>query len=342
MCCPCGRWLSSGARDRSYCIDHSLDRKDRINRTLFNCAGGIPALTDFSYQFRSKYAELFTTYEEVDCTGCRIICLSLRPDTASVRSLSKFLYSKGGCTNREDYVAWCLLAQRLFDPACIRAVLQPLATSGRGSTLVEFNMESLKELRKRLRTYNEEASQVYFGTKKRYQEFEARQCNPTGSAGAHSGHPFLRDLIRSQTAVNDFIALCSEVADVIFAGHDYCKSYDQDDISEAISANKITHTATYYKMSMCRVALHCISHSSSKRVASWPSCKFSEDLWLLLLEYDGGCKKGARHFGLIKYADAVAFCIQMRKHIVNYCLCDLACWLCLAPINRGCKRKSSS
>ena len=108
MRCPCGRWLPSGARDRTYCPDHSLDRKDRINRTLFNCAGGVPALTDFSYHFRSKYAELFSTYEEVDCTGCRIICLSLRPDTASIRSLSKILYSKGGCTDREAYVAWCL------------------------------------------------------------------------------------------------------------------------------------------------------------------------------------------------------------------------------------------
>ena len=283
MKCPCERWLSSSARDRSYCPDHSLDRKDRVNCTLFNCAGGIPALTDFSYHFRSKYAALFSTYDEVDCTGCRIICLSLRPDTAVIRSLSKFLYSNGGCTKREDYVAWCLLGQRLFDPACILSVLQPLATSGRGSTLLEFNMQTLKELRKRLRAYNDEASQVYFGNKKRYQEFEARQCNPTGSASAHSGHKFLNDLIRSQAAVDDFMALSSEVADVMFVGHDYRQSYDHDDISEAISANAIAHTATYYKMSMCRVALHCISHSGSKRVSSWPACEFSEDLWLMLL-----------------------------------------------------------
>ena len=50
----------------------------------------------------------------------------------------------------------------------------------------------------------------------------------------------------------------------------------------------------------------------------------------MLLEYGGGCQKGAKHFGLMKYVDAVAFCVQMRKHMANYCLCDLACWLCLA------------
>ena len=339
MTCPCGRWLPSGARDRSYCFDHSLDRKDRINRTLFNRAGSIPAVTKFSYHFRAKHAELFSTYEEVDCTGCRIICLSLRPDTTSVRSLSNTLYSLGGRTDRETYLAWCLLAHRLYDSACIRSVLQPLAASGVGKCLLKFDMESLKELHKRLRTYNEEASQVRFGTKKRYKEFEARQCNPTGSASAHSGHTFLRDLMGSKTAVEDFVAMSSEVAEVLFVGHDHRESYDHEDISEAISAKRIAHTAKYYRTSMCKVALHCISHSSSKRAASWPACEDSEDLWLMLLDYDGGCKEGARYFGLTEFADAVAFCVQMRKHIANYCFCDLSCWLCLAPKRRGCKRK---
>jgi hypothetical protein len=238
-------------------------------------------------------------------------------------------------------VAWCLLAQRLYDPSCIRCVLQPFATSGRGSTLLKFNIGSLKELRKSLRAYNEKASRVYFGTKKRYREFESLQGHPTGSAGAHSGHTFLGDLIRSKTNVDNFTALSCQIADVIFAGHDHRESYDHDDILEALSANATAHTGTYYKMSMCRVGLHCISHSSSKRGPSWAPCEFSEGLWDMLLEYDGGCKKGARRFGLMKYADAVEFCVQMRNRIVNYCLCDLACWLCLAPEKRH-KRKRQS
>ena len=64
-------------------------------------------------------------------------------------------------------MAWCLLAQRLYDPSCIRSVLQLLATSGRGSTLLKFNMESLKELRKRLRAYACVPSAVHKGPTQR-------------------------------------------------------------------------------------------------------------------------------------------------------------------------------
>ena len=112
--------------------------------------------------------------------------------------------------------------------------------------------------------------------------------------------------------------------------------------SEAISANPIAHTAKYYKTSISKVGLHCIAHSRSQRAASWPACEESEDSWLMLLHYDGGCKVGAQPFGLTNFADAFAFCVQMRKSIANYCLCDLACWLCLAPKRRGCKRKRRS
>ena len=84
--------------------------------------------------------------------------------------------------------------------------------------------------------------------------------------------------------------------------------------SEAIYANLIAHTAKYYKTSISKVGLHCIAHSSSQRAASWPACEESEDLWLMLLDYDGGCKEGAQHFGLTNFADAFAFCSDEEEH----------------------------
>ena len=53
--------------------------------------------------------------------------------------------------------------------------------------------------------------------------------------------------------------------------------------------------------------LQCIAHSISKRAASWPACEESDDLWFMVLHYDGGCKEGAQHFGLTNFADDLHF-----------------------------------
>ena len=47
--------------------------------------------------------------------------------------------------------------------------------------------------------------------------------------------------------------------------------------------------------------------------------------------YDGGCKRGARRFGLSSSESAISFVKEIQKSgCSNYCLCDLACWCCLA------------
>ena len=342
MTCPCGKWLSSSARDRYFCTDHSLHRTHRVNRTLFNRAGHIPALSEFPYHFRTKYAGLFATYTDVDCTGCRIFCLSLRPNVASVRAFSRNLCSTGGRRARTHFIAWCLFAERMYDPACIRAVLQPLLIEEIQKPLLDFDLLALKEFRRRLRAYNAHASEVVYGTKKRYKEFEAKQCNPTGVASGHSGHKFLHDIIHQRGALDDFVSLCTDIADVLFSGHDHRVAYDCDDLTEALNGIPILHTSVYYKMAMYRTAKHCIQVSTSKRGPTWPPCEYSEELWDMLLEYDGGSQKGAELFGITSFKDAMAFCEGMRKQIPSYCLCDLSCWLCLASAcksTRTLKRK---
>ena len=337
MACPCGKWLSSSEQGRAFCNDHSIDRRHRFRKTLFNSKYSVPAVSAYPAAFRAKHLRLFATYDDVDNTGCRIFCLALRSDVAAVRSFSKTLYSRGGCVDRVNYVAWCMLAQRLYDPACIQSVLQPFvlwlssssSSSSTRTNLLDFNLVSLKELRKQLREYNRRASEVVYGTKQCYRVFESKQCNPTGRAGLHSGHTFLADIINTKGAVGDFLKLCSDVADVLFARHDSCRPHHSDKVTEAVDNTCVLHSGSYYKMSMCRTALHCIRKSNYQGGLAWPPCEYSEDLWTMLLGA-GGSQAGACQFGLTGFADAISFCEDMRKRLPTYCLCDLACWLCLA------------
>lgn len=305
----------------------------------------MPKLNDFLAAFRREHADLFATYDEIDSTGCRICRLRLRADVASTRGMSRSLYHKCGPHDRANYVAWLLLGNRMYDPVCTASVVTPCAMGRRkdSASLREFNLDAVRGVRKELKEYNKEASRVRFGTPSRYAEFESKQCKPMGSAGAHSGHAFLEDLASSAAHVKSFVELAQNLSGVLFRGHDdHHNMGDDDDMMTAIRGTAVIHASRCYNMSMFRVACHCIKHSVSNKHSRWPRCPDSVSAWERFLEYEGGAKSGAEMVGLIQYDRAVAFCTGMRRQLPNYCLCDLACWLCLArglPVRSSRKRK---
>ena len=76
---------------------------------------------------------------------------------------------------------------------------------------------------------------------------------------------------------------------------------------------------------------HQVDHRNPANHARFPACPLTRQLWDFLLEYDGRCKRGARRFGLSSSESAISFVKEFQKSgCSNYCLCDLACWCCLA------------
>jgi len=76
---------------------------------------------------------------------------------------------------------------------------------------------------------------------------------------------------------------------------------------------------------------HQVDHRNPANHARFPACPLTKQLWDFLLEYDGGCKRGARRFGLSSSGSEISFAKESQKSgCSNYCLCDLACWCCLA------------
>ena len=100
-------------------------------KTAKNFAAGAAVAADMSQEqhllfpqlFRSKHSHLLSTYDLVDVTGCRLIALSLRSDVGAVRNFSKRLYANVRSADQENYIEYCFLAHRLYDPACVRSVL---------------------------------------------------------------------------------------------------------------------------------------------------------------------------------------------------------------------------
>ena len=87
--------------------------------------------------------------------------------------------------------------------------------------------------------------------------------------------------------------------------------------------------------STCMRTVVALAHQVDRRNpanhARFPACPLTRQLWDFLLEYDGGCKRGARRFGLSSSESAISFVKEFQKSgCSNYCLCDLTCWCCLA------------
>ena len=107
-----------------------------------------------------------STVEETDCTGDRIVMLAQRSDVQAVRHISKKLYKTLGRT--PEFMKWCLLAQRLYDPISLERVFVPFVLENQA-----FTKKNLTRLHKHLEAACGDSFSLV--------------SNPTGSAAAFSG-----------------------------------------------------------------------------------------------------------------------------------------------------------
>lgn len=279
--------------------------------------------------------ELMQHFQATDATGCRIWCLDVRPDVAGVKHVSKLMYAAE--VDEHTHVAWAFVAQRLYDMPLLVNCLRPfcLPDVNKGKSAVTVSRQSLLSLQKKIDAYNEQAAIHFFGDKTKAWQFAQKQCNPTGSASAHSGHTWLTDLLQDKGELQAFKKFCRHAANLIFRNHDQHSALHQPpsmkEMMDCHGDNALSHTGSYYQHAMCRVALHYVStrmHHGDRAVH--PSCELTDDLWRCCMKYDGGARKGATYFGLSEFEAAQEFTLSMRKIKPNYCFCDLACWLCLA------------
>ena len=253
-----------------------------------------------------------------------------------MRRLSTLLYPHVDESTRSDYVGWCFIAQRMFDGPLIINVILPFVVPARHQRIRSIDLDALRELRALIREYNEEASRIRYGTPSKHYVFEGLQCNPTGCAAGHSGHTFLTDICKSAQRVEEFCAAAHDAAEDLFVGHSMNgQQPDFIDIYETLGDTRVIHTGSYYRRSMARVAVHCIRHHRSRNARTWPACASCDELWDLLLE--DGCRARATRFGLLVPAAAAEFCAAMQTPFPEYCMCDLACWLCLS--NNVCAKR---
>ena len=85
-------------------------------------------------------------------------------------------------------------------------------------------------------------------------------------------------------------------------------------------------------MSAARIAVHGVSRNSHHGDrADHPPCPMTEAVWKALLKPDAGARRGAKRYRLTSFHKAAKFVMGMRRIHRGYCLCDLACHLCLAP-----------
>ena len=181
--------------------------------------------------------------------------------------------------------------------------------------------------------YNRAAAKYRFGDAEKYVTFEKIQSNPSGSTGAHSGHTWLRNTVRDEDHFNDFTEACDDVSDVLLPGIGHHRP-SAEKIQELISDYELGHTGGYYLMSMARVALHAFATQSGNgrgNRAQFPPCHACEASWEDCLLH-AGAKDGAAKLGLKDMQQAMKLVIGMRRTLPNYCLCDLACFLCLSTV----------
>jgi len=88
-------------------------------------------------------------------------------------------------------------------------------------------------------------------------------------------------------------------------------------------------TGKYYLMRTLVAMMHGIDKSNPDYRVRWKSCKLDPSLWDFHLKY-GQIEEKAKKYKLYDADRAIKFVEGMRKAYPEYCLCDLACWICLS------------
>ena len=154
-------------------------------------------VTSIAGPIRRKYAKLFGSFENTDCTGSRICALEERADVQGVRFVSKKVFIVTGLC--WELVAWVLAAQRMYDPITNEKVLAPAAAKR-----PSFTQANLLALRKKYADVNLKAGE----TDSSAAELQKRQSNPSGSARSCSGHTFLNTLCDDADQFQAFVSWC--------------------------------------------------------------------------------------------------------------------------------------
>lgn len=332
-CVCCGKGLTRDERTNpdKKCHRHTKHRKDRCppalmrtwmnNEKLPRSSGKPGALLEtlLPRQLREEFPSLVQTFATIHEHGGGIWCLDARPDVRAVQDVSRFCYAmlNKGLLDETSGLCFALAANRMWDASASL---------------------DLKDLIKKRPTFDLANMRSYL----KQVEAEVLSCNvrvgcPTGCAGAHSGLTWLRDLCSSREHFARFKAYVGHLTPQLRnkrGGPSGTK-----DMWLAISKPKKTglktlapqHLGVYYKMQTYRVCKHawCISHP---RRAARPACPDSEYLWneVLLKHKNGGAVRKSLKHGLRDWKQARRFCEGMRKVKANFCMCDLACWICLS------------
>jgi hypothetical protein len=245
--------------------------------------------------------------------------LDVRPDVRAVRNIASCCYAlqRNSVLDEETSLCFVLAANRIWDPSTCAALKTHIQRCPR------FNLPSMRLFLKE--------------TRERVQSEGARLGNPTGCAGAHSGLTWLRDLCESQESMANFKIYVRGLVPKLRNKH----GGPSDTVTLWCAISKISkhgdrrrlprHLGLYYKMQTFRVCRHafCVH---CPRAHARRACKDSKFLWHeVLTKYSqGGAKKKTPKLGLRSWEKAKRFCTAMRKVKSNYCMCDLACWICLS------------
>ena len=280
------------------------------------------AVRKVALKLRKKHRELFATWDKSDCTGNGVLCADDRMDVWAGRYLSKKLYALIGKT--WYFLAWCLLAQRLYDGIIIEKVVVPFLLRSKDNR--KFCVANVKKLRQAIHTANAEAVGA-----KNVAKLGKKHCHPTGAAGGHSGHASLATMVKPGEC-NKFATFCDNLHGEISARTGPGKPLLQImDIKEEFTklSKPVAHTGRYYAMRTMIALKHQIDLANPKNRVRFSACTGGPEFWSWLLQ-NGPRSKAIKH-KLEKWEDARNLLLGMRSAgYSNYCCCDLVIWLCLS------------
>ena len=329
VCPDCLKGLTRHERQNpdGKCYLHTKDRRRRfrLRSILHGKPGGgvikIQKVCDLPKRLRDEFPKLARCVLNEDRNGGGPIwSLSARHDVRAVAHVSRKCYfmMQQGLLSEADAVAWSLTANRVWDEPCCRE-LQTQIDSHKVFTLAGLRAFLVQV-----------EGLVQSGT--------TRLGNPTGFAGAHTGLPWLTSVCENAGEFQAFKRFASSLVSQLRAKRGGASSTET--LWKAISKPKTEkgvrlklpkHTGIYNQMQSFRVLRHAYHRVHPDRAHREP-CQDSKELWEgILLKYDqGGANRKSLGFGVKPWKNAARFCQLMRRKVPGYCMCDLACWICLA------------
>ena len=223
-------------------------------------------------------------------------------------------------------------------------VLLPFVCPPGSTNGLSFSRDNLNAFYTSLKQHDVDMSKQICGDDSLAVQFALKRGNPTGCAAGHSGDRWLKDMVGKfendgpqYVAAHrcDFEHFFNHVQQLVPAlrGPRSCRG-TVDQLWDAINSCAAPHSGAYYRMQIFRAVRHGYDISKPGRTTRFPACACSELLWdNLLLQHDGGAKKGAELLGMHDWRAAAQLVERIQFVCPSFCMCDLACWLCLGKAN---------